>query len=150
MKNSVANLMYILTMDHKLVAESFSSAELPNTIIYLKAIISDWDRPIKRTWNLRQGCKRLLIECCTYNCKDSKIVLEIKTAVAVIVLISLKHNGLCGWAISSSQLWKVHNSQFSQFMALTGSCFIVCFESSVENISVYEHICWHNSEIMLV
>ena len=150
MKNSVANLIYILTMDHKLVAESFSSAELPNTIIYLKAMISDWDRSIKRTWNLRQGCKRLRIKCCTYNCKDSKIVLEIKTAVAVIVLISLKHNGLCGWAISSSQLWKVHNSQFSQFMALTGSCFIVCFESSVENISVYEHICWHNSEIMLV
>ena len=31
-------------------------------------------------------------------------VLEIKNAVVVVVLIFLKHNGLCGQTINSSQL----------------------------------------------
>ena len=48
-------------------------------------------------------------------------MLEIKNAVLVVVLIFLKHNGLCGRAISSSQLCQVdstvdnfHNSWPSQ------------------------------------
>ena len=61
--------------------------------------------------------------------------VEIKNAVVVFVLI--KHNGLCGRAISSSQLLQVdsrvdifYNSWFSQ--------------------ETYEYICLYNSEIMLV
>ena len=31
-------------------------------------------------------------------------MLEIKSKVVVVVLITLKHNGLCGWETGSSQL----------------------------------------------
>ena len=55
------------------------------------------------------------------------IVLEIKNAVVVVVLIFLKHNDLCGQAISSSLLWQVDSTSgqkqltISQFMTLPGS-----------------------------
>ena len=39
-----------------------------------------------------------------YGCKDSQLLLEIKNAVVVVAFIFLKHNGLYGQGISSSQL----------------------------------------------
>ena len=46
-----------------------------------------------------------------YGHKNSGLLFwKIKNAVVLVVLIFLKHNGLCGQAISSSQLWQVDST----------------------------------------
>ena len=50
------------------------------------------------------------IECCTMTVRFGTIVFEINNVVVVVVLLFLKHNGLCGRAISSFQLWQVDST----------------------------------------
>ena len=61
--------------------------------------------------------------------------------MVVAALIFLKHDGLCGQGISSSQLWQVdrtvdnfHNSWPSQEVIHDEIILKLCFNSSVENI----------------
>ena len=75
-------------------------------------------------------------------------MLEIKNAVVVVVLIFLKHNGLCGQVISSSPFLQVdstvdnfHNSWPSQEVIHGEIILKACFESSMENMLVHEYIC---------
>ena len=65
-------------------------------------------------------------------------VLEIKNVV-LVVLIFLKHNGLCGWVISSSQLWLVVSTvdNFQNSWLIHDKIIIkASLDSSVENIFV--------------
>ena len=82
--------------------------------------------------------------------------VEIKNTLVVVALIFLKHNGMCGQAISSSRLRQVdstvdnfHNSWPSQEVIHDKIILKACFDSSVKNVLVYEYIRRYNSEIML-
>ena len=106
----------ILTVDHKLVCKNSSSAPvytLQNTINYFKAIkywVSDWDRSIKRSWNLRNCAKDWESNAILWLWGFETTVLEIKSNVIVIFLIFLNHNGLCGRVKNISQLWQADSS----------------------------------------
>ena len=49
-------------------------------------------------------------------------MLEIKNAVVVVVLIFLKHNGLCWRAINSSELWHVDSTSGEKQLAIFTIC----------------------------
>ena len=97
-------------------------------------------------------------------------ILEIKNAVVVVAVIFLTHNGRCGWAIRSSQLWQIdnardnfHNSRSSQEVTLQWKIFLfnqinftyICESNLIniyhsENFSTNAYVgiilksCWYN------
>ena len=109
-------------------------------------------QPILINWNEKDFSKSNILtvdhklnpeNSCTITVRFGTTVVEIKNAVVVVVLIFLKHNGLCGRGISSSQLWQV-DSTVDDFHILWPSQKVthdkiilkVCFDSSVENIFI--------------
>ena len=75
----------------------------------------------------------------------------------VLVLIFIKHNGLFGWTMSSSQLLQIdspvdsfHNSWLSQEVIHDKIILKASFNSATKDMLLYEYICWYNCEIMLV
>ena len=109
--------------------------------------ISDWDRSIKWTWNLRfKGVRVWKLEdwMLYYGCKDSGLLCWKFNAMVVAVLIFLKHNGLCGQAISSSQLC-YQSISFTDFCACVLS--LVCtlharnlWRPDGKNIRAFPHV----------
>ena len=102
MRSGLANLIYwpgttnlFLKIPLQLL---FTHCRIPLSIWRPQSIwISDWDRSIKRTLNLRLGEQRIEDRMLQYGCNDSELLRwNLKTAVVVVNLIFLKHNGLCG------------------------------------------------------
>ena len=68
--------------------------------------------------------------------------MEIKSALVVVVLIFVKHNGLCGWAISSFPLWHVDGTSGPKqltIFTIHGLCRNYCMmQSSLRPVSTIQ------------